>query len=128
MLNGEAFTREDIDRIVAAYPKRTAVISARRGVWTTLYDLAYRQGRPDAVAWLLEAVEAFAAATAGADLSFIPDMPRWLADGRYLDDREQWKALGRDARDRKKPVENWYDAYCREHRSAADAEREGRRL
>lgn len=92
--HGERFGDVVCDEVFKAYPrkiKRGATLPAIRAALARIED----SGNPDAAAWLLERVRAYAESYEGQH--FKADPVKWFSEGRYDDDDGEWKERQRPA-------------------------------
>ncbi len=81
----------EIEAIYAAYPRRVAKAAALKAISKATQTIPFAE--------LLEAVTAYARATAGSDPQFLPYPATWFNGQRWLDDRTTWKTTTKQARD-----------------------------
>jgi hypothetical protein len=79
----------DAEAIYQAYPKKVGKGAAIKAI-----GKAIKAGTDRAM--MLERVQAFAAATNGADQQYLPNPATWFNEMRWEDDPEAWKTMGRD--------------------------------
>lgn len=76
--------------IYQAYPRHVGKAKALLAIGKALALIEARNGVPDAAAWLLERVQAFAKSPSGHAGQFTPHPATWFNQARYDDDPAEW--------------------------------------
>ena len=86
-----------IESIYSRYPKQTNKKQACKSILQAVRRLM-AEGTPNPESWLIDKVNAYAAASVGIEKRYLADPKKWFDDARYNDDPEAWQRNGSRSR------------------------------